>query len=80
MSRDLKELGLDGIEAYYPEHSEGETREYLDIAKRLDLLISGGSDFHGSIKPDLKLGSGFGALRIPYSLLEAMKHRLHRRA
>lgn len=49
--------GLDGIECYYSQHSEAETAAYLAIARRLGLLVSGGSDFHGDSKPDVKLGA-----------------------
>lgn len=71
----LKGLGLDGIEVVYSEHTEAQTKAYWDIAERNNLLISGGSDFHGSVKPHINLGTGKGKLRIPYELLEAMKER-----
>jgi len=44
-------LGLDGIEAYYSKHSPVETRNFLKIAERLNLLVTGGSDFHGNNRP-----------------------------
>ncbi|MFW6415445.1 MAG: PHP domain-containing protein [Thermodesulfobacteriota bacterium] len=69
----LQGLGLDGMEVYYTEHTREQTREYLQICRELGLLASGGSDFHGSVKPDVKLGSGKGNLDIPYSLLQEMK-------
>lgn len=71
----LASYGLQGIEAYYSRHSVDQTRTFLRIASKLDLAISGGSDFHGSNKPDVKLGKipGFGAL--PYSILEKLKDR-----
>lgn len=53
---DLREQGLDGIEAYHPDHSPQETRHYLDLARAIGLLVSGGSDFHGQGKPDVRLG------------------------
>jgi len=40
-------MGIEGIEAYYPEHSSRETRKYLDMAAYRGLLVTGGSDFHG---------------------------------
>ncbi len=52
----LIELGLDGIEVYAPLHSEKQTYQYLKIAMKKNLLISAGSDFHGSIKPTIELG------------------------
>ena len=72
----LMDYGLDGMEVYYTEHTEEQTQEYLNICEEFGLLVSGGSDFHGSVKPEVKLGSGKNNLDIPYSLLENMKkHR-----
>ncbi|MBN2139852.1 MAG: PHP domain-containing protein [Desulfovibrionaceae bacterium] len=73
--RELKALGLEGIEAYYTEHSPGQTAMYLDLAKRLGLLVSGGSDFHGEVKPNTYLGTGKGDLFVPYEVLERLKAR-----
>ena len=73
--RRLMEFGLDGLEAYYPEHSPSQTAFYLDLAARLDLAVSGGSDFHGTPKPRIGLGSGKGDLHIPYGVLAALKAR-----
>lgn len=64
----LKKEGLEGIEVYYPEHSEKQTSRYLDIARRHALLISGGTDYHGSIKPEIEMGIGRGKLSVPYEL------------
>ena len=51
--------GLKGIEVYHSSHSKKEMDYYLEIANKYDLLISGGSDFHGkSVKPDIELGTG----------------------
>lgn len=71
----LKQVGLDGMEVYYSEHSPELIQTYKKICKELDLLPSGGSDFHGSVKPDIQLGSGRGNLDIPYTLLEAIKDK-----
>lgn len=71
--RQLMELGLDGMEVYYSEHSEAQTKAYKEMAERLGLLISGGSDFHGTVKPRISLGTGKGGLRVPTELLDAMK-------
>jgi len=61
----LKDLGLKGVEAYYSEHTKEFTNFLLDCAKKLNLCVTGGSDFHGENKPDIKLGTGFGNLRVP---------------
>ena len=54
--RDLVGRGLDGIEAYHSDHTDDQTRHYIDLAKRLGLVITGGSDYHGAGKPDVQLG------------------------
>ena len=74
--RELKEQGLAGLEAYYAEHDPAQERRMLGLAARLDLAVSGGSDFHGSSKPDIRLGVGLGTLRVPASLLAGLKQRL----
>ncbi len=71
--RRLISLGLDGMEVYYSEHDREHTELYLEICRDMGLLISGGSDFHGSVKPHIELGRGQGNLQIPYDLVEEMK-------
>ena len=71
---EAKVAGLDGIETFYSKFSEEETRLAKELAKRFDLYESGGSDFHGSNKPDIQLGSGRGNLEIPYEILENLKN------
>ncbi|MFH0917967.1 MAG: PHP domain-containing protein [Candidatus Omnitrophota bacterium] len=61
--------GLEGIEVYYPEHSQGMVNFYLDLAKKLNLLVTGGTDFHGSAKPEIKLGM----IKIPLELVEQLR-------
>lgn len=69
----LKEDGLGGIEVHYSTHSKSQTAGYLDLAHRLDLLITGGSDFHGLTKPDIEVGSGRGDLKVNPRLLAPLK-------
>jgi len=52
----LKAKGLQGIEVFHSKHNQEWTQIYLKIASQLDLLITGGSDYHGSNSPDIKLG------------------------
>ncbi len=54
--RRLAEAGLGGIEVYHSSHSPELTRRYLDLARKLGLLVTGGSDFHGMAKPGVSLG------------------------
>ena len=70
---DLKGVGLQGMEIHYSTHSRSQTTQYLEIAKRLDLLVTGGSDFHGITKPDIAVGTGRGSLKVPEKLLEHLK-------
>lgn len=72
--RRLKTDGLDGIEVHYSTHTPRQTREYLALAKQLDLLVTGGSDFHGLTKPDIDVGVGKGALHVPTSLLDKLRN------
>jgi hypothetical protein len=65
-------MGLGGIEVYYPEHSERQTRRFRDLARHFELLMTGGSDFHGTIHPVIKMGSGRGDLAVPYELYEKL--------
>ena len=69
----LKEAGLMGIEAIYSTYTAGEQRQILQLAQKYQLLISGGSDFHGANKPKLDLGCGYGNLKIPAVILEDLK-------
>ena len=74
----LKEAGLMGIEAYYCKHTPEMTEKIRALARRYDLLLSGGSDFHGTNKPGLEMGTGYGRLAVPEACLTKMKHaRFH---
>ena len=61
--------GLEGIEVHYPEHSQAMVNFYLDLAKKLNLLVTGGTDFHGNVKPEIKLGM----IKIPLELVEKLR-------
>lgn len=63
------DMGLMGLEAYYPEHTQSMTNYYLGIAKNFNLLVTGGSDFHGDAKPDVRMG----CVKVPYELVENLK-------
>ena len=68
----LKQMGIKGIEVHYPEHTPQQTKKYAELAERYELLMTGGTDFHGSIIPEIEMGSGNGSLFIPYELYEKM--------
>lgn len=63
------DYGLMGLEVYYPEHSQAMINFYLGLAKKHNLLITGGSDCHGNAKPQVKIGT----VKIPYELVEELK-------
>ena len=69
----LKNAGLKGIEAIYSTYSPSEERQIKELAAKYDLLISGGSDFHGANKPKIDLGIGMGKLFVPEDLLIPIK-------
>lgn len=70
---DLKGAGLMGIEAVYSTYNDAEERRIRTLAAKYGLLVSGGSDFHGANKPGLDLGTGYGKLFLPYSVLAEIK-------
>lgn len=69
----LISYGLRGIETLYSSHSKQDENYLRGLAKRKDLIITGGSDFHGKPKPAINMGIGRGNLRIPYSILESLR-------
>ena len=54
--REMVDEGLDGVEVHYPTHSASQKKQYMDLAEELDLVVSGGSDFHGESKPEIEIG------------------------
>ena len=68
----LKAIGIKGIEVYYPEHTPRQMKTYAELARHFDLLMTGGTDFHGAMMPKIKLGSGKGDLFVPYELYEKL--------
>ena len=73
----LKDMGLKGIEVYYPENPPDMTAFYLELAERYGLLKTGGTDFHGSLKPDIQMGSGRGDFFVPYDVYEKIVRNLN---
>lgn len=66
---ELRDAGLQGIEVYYSEHSAGQVEQYSALCRDYGLIMTGGSDFHGGVNPDIMLGRGFGSLKVPDSLV-----------
>ncbi len=62
---ELADAGFAGIEAVYGRYSPRQRAELGHLARRFDLVATGGSDHHGTIKPDLRVGTGQGDLKVP---------------
>ena len=73
----LKEAGLDGVEGYYPEYTPEMGEKFRLYAKKLNLILSGGSDFHAEMKPHIQIGTGIqNNLYVPDELLDQILERL----
>ena len=70
--KNLKERGLDGLEAWHPATKVSSCKRLEELGKKLDLYITAGSDFHGAVRPDRKLGITAGGKKIDESYLEAI--------
>ena len=68
----LKQMGIQGVEVYYSEHDADQTLRFAELAERHHLLKTGGTDFHGTTQPKIKMGSGKGNLFVPYELYERL--------
>ena len=72
---EAKKSGLDAMETRYSEFDAETTEKAQKIAEEYELLQSGGSDFHGEIKPGIQMGSGRGTLCVPMEYLESLQKR-----
>jgi 3',5'-nucleoside bisphosphate phosphatase len=71
------EAGADGLEAWHPQHDLDEQRRWAGQAERRGLLVTGGSDYHGSHKPGIALGRGAGGnVAVPADALAELRARL----
>jgi predicted metal-dependent phosphoesterase TrpH len=73
---ELRDLGLAGVECIYGRYSPEARSGLAAMAGSLDLVVTGGSDHHGSYKPDLSVGTGRGDLDVPDTALEDLRARL----
>lgn len=71
----LCDMGLKGIEVYYPKHDTAAVARYLELAARFDLVATGGTDFHGALIPEIKIGRGNGDLHVPYAVFDELISR-----
>jgi hypothetical protein len=72
---ELADAGLTGLEAVYGRYSPDERAGLADLARRHGLVATGGSDYHGTYKPDLAVGTGRGDLSVPDSAVAALIER-----
>ena len=72
----LQDIGLEGVEVYYPAHSAATRDALLDMARRLRLLVTGGSDFHGTGHSARLAGDGKDSFLVPAELLDDLRKRL----
>jgi predicted metal-dependent phosphoesterase TrpH len=72
---ELVDSGLDGIEAIYSRHRPPDRLRYAELAASRGLVITGGSDYHGTYKPDIAILTGLGDLAVPYHVLEEVRDR-----
>ena len=72
----LADLGMDGLECFHSKHNGSLTEQYRSMATRLNLLITGGSDCHGTTKGKPIIGT----VKLPYEYVEKLKTRVTERA
>jgi len=76
----LHRLGLDGLECYYSQYPSERVETLIALARKAGLIPTGGSDFHGTPKPDVYLGRIYCGRPAPAEILEAMEAALAQRA
>lgn len=70
---ELKKSNLDALEVFYSTYTHSDQTSMARLAEKYQLKSSGGSDFHGSNKPLIHLGTGKGNLKIPYTSPESLR-------
>ncbi len=68
-----KKCGLVGMEIIYPLFSKEETALAINLVEEYGLIPRGGSDFHGTNKPEIKMGRGKDNIAVPYRFYENLK-------
>ncbi len=75
---ELSDAGLDALEAWYGRYESDVRRRLRRLASRSGLLVTGGSDYHGTFKPDLHVGIGLGDLAVPDEVIDLIMSRRNR--
>ena len=74
---ELHRLGLDGMERFYPNYSAEDAEFAARMIAKYDLMPTGGTDFHGTNRPGIEMGSGMnGNMAVPYAFFSGVKERL----
>ena len=73
---ELVGYGLQGIEVIYSLHNDALRSRYMSLAKEFNLVATGGSDFHGEMNPSIKIGRGFGNVKVDDSVLVDLRKRI----
>ena len=69
--KELAELGLDGMERWYPSYTEEDASFAGAMIAKYGLLCTGGTDFHGKNRPGIEIGTGWqNNMSVPYSVYE----------
>jgi len=75
---ELRDWGLEGLEVYYHDHFPQQIRALREMAMRWDLVVTGGTDFHGAVKPGVVMGQGMHWQCMPYEAVEELRRRCAR--
>ena len=70
---EMRDAGLVALEVYHSDHKPADVEQFLGLAREFKLGVTGGSDFHGDVKPNVRLGTGAGNLNIPRSVLDQLR-------
>jgi 3',5'-nucleoside bisphosphate phosphatase len=70
---EMADAGLRALEVYHSDHSPADELMFQEQADLYNLAITGGSDFHGALKPHIRLGTGAGNLCVPRAVLDRLR-------
>lgn len=73
---ELSKIGLQGLEVYYPAHKRANRKELNRLAARYGLVVTGGSDYHGDIRPGTSMACGTNVF-VPPHLLARLQERIN---
>jgi predicted metal-dependent phosphoesterase TrpH len=76
MTADMVNAGILGIETVYSTYTSDQEQEIRSLAEEFNLCMTGGSDFHGTRKPNIEIGCGRGSLHVPYTFLISLKEKI----